>query len=61
MRIRWFAPRLSSAARFCEEKADRLYSIEIFWIVMIDGSYPEAGLLHALAQLPKAPAVAFSN
>ncbi|MDW5266995.1 MULTISPECIES: VirB4 family type IV secretion system protein [Acidobacteriaceae] len=40
---------------FLESKADRLYSIEIFWIVMIDGSYQKAGLLHALSQLPKQP------
>ncbi|MGA7155256.1 MAG: DUF87 domain-containing protein [Acidobacteriaceae bacterium] len=40
---------------FLEAKADRLYSIEIFWIVMIDGSYAKTGLLHALSQLPKKP------
>ena len=40
---------------FLESKADRLYSIEIFWVVMIDGSYAKTGLLHALAQLPKQP------
>jgi type IV secretion/conjugal transfer VirB4 family ATPase len=40
---------------FLASKADRLYSIEIFWIVMIDGSYQKTGLLHALAQLPKQP------
>ncbi len=40
---------------FLESKSDRLYSIEIFWIVMIDGSYQKTGLLHALAQLPKQP------
>ena len=38
-----------------KSKADRLYSIEIFWVVMIDGSYQKTGLLHALAQLPKQP------
>jgi type IV secretion system protein VirB4 len=42
-------------ASFLQSKADRLYSIEIFWIVMIDGSYQKTGLLHALAQLPKQP------
>ena len=42
-------------AAFLESKADRLYSIEIFWVVMIDGSYQKAGSLHALAQLPKQP------
>jgi len=42
-------------AEFLASKADRLYSIEIFWVVMIDGSYARTGLLHALAQLPKQP------
>jgi type IV secretion/conjugal transfer VirB4 family ATPase len=40
---------------FLESKADRLYSIEIYWVVMIDGSYQKTGLLHALAALPKHP------
>jgi type IV secretory pathway VirB4 component len=40
---------------FLESKSDRLYSIEIFWVVIIDGSYQKTGLLHALAQLPKQP------
>jgi type IV secretory pathway VirB4 component len=40
---------------FLKAKSDRLYSIEIFWAVMIDGSYRKTGLLHALAQLPKHP------
>jgi type IV secretion/conjugal transfer VirB4 family ATPase len=40
---------------FLTSKADRLYSIEIFWIVMVDGSYRKTGLLHALSQLPKRP------
>ncbi|HEX4020769.1 MAG TPA: DUF87 domain-containing protein [Acidobacteriaceae bacterium] len=42
-------------AAFLQSKADRLYSIEIFWVVMIDGSYQKTGLLHALSQLPKQP------
>jgi type IV secretion system protein VirB4 len=42
-------------ATFLQSKSDRLYSIEIFWIVMIDGSYAKTGLLHALAALPKHP------
>jgi type IV secretion/conjugal transfer VirB4 family ATPase len=42
-------------ATFLNAKADRLYSVEIFWIVMVDGSYAKTGLLHALAQLPKSP------
>ncbi|WP_035351538.1 helicase HerA domain-containing protein [Edaphobacter aggregans] len=40
---------------FLKAKSGRLYSIEIFWVVMIDGSYRKTGLLHALAQLPKQP------
>jgi type IV secretory pathway VirB4 component len=40
---------------FLKSKSDRLYSIEIFWVVMIDGSYARTSLLHALAQLPKQP------
>jgi len=40
---------------FLQSKADRLYSIEIYWVVMIDGSYAKTGLLHALAALPKQP------
>jgi type IV secretory pathway VirB4 component len=42
-------------AAFLEAKSERLYTIEIFWVVMVDGSYRKTGLLHALAQLPKAP------
>ena len=40
---------------FLQSKADSLYSIDIFWIVMIDGSYTKTGLLHALSQLPRHP------
>ena len=40
---------------FLESKADRLYSIEIYWVVMAEGSYAKTGLLHALATLPKQP------
>ncbi len=42
-------------AAFLQSKSDRLYSIEIFWVAMIDASYAKAGLLHALAGLPKQP------
>lgn len=42
-------------AAFLESKADRLYSIEIFWVVMVNGSYQKTGLLHALGTLPKDP------
>ena len=42
-------------AAFLQSKSARLYSIEIYWVVMIDGSYAKTGLLHALAALPKQP------
>jgi len=42
-------------AGFLEARAGHLYSIEIYWVVMIDGSYARTGLLHALATLPKKP------
>jgi len=40
---------------FLESKADRLYSVEIYWVVMINGRYQKTGLLHALSQFPKQP------
>jgi type IV secretion/conjugal transfer VirB4 family ATPase len=40
---------------FLAGKADRLYRIEIYWVVMVDGRYAKSGLLHALSQLPKSP------
>ena len=40
---------------FLESKADRLYSVDIFWVVMVDGSYAKAGLGHALSQFPHDP------
>ncbi|MBW4026542.1 MAG: DUF87 domain-containing protein [Acidobacteria bacterium] len=40
---------------FLQSKAERLYSIEIYWVLMVDGSHARAGLLRALAQLPKHP------
>jgi type IV secretory pathway VirB4 component len=46
---------IESRATFLESKSDRLYSIEIFWVVMIDGSYQKRSFLHALSQLPKQP------
>ncbi len=42
-------------AAFLESKSDQLYSIEIYWVVMVDGNYAKTGLLHALATLPKQP------
>jgi type IV secretion system protein VirB4 len=42
-------------AAFLRSKADRLYSIEIHWVVMVDGSHAKSSLLHALATLPKRP------
>jgi len=40
---------------FLQSKSDRLYGVEIFWVVMIDGDYSKTGLLHALSQLAKGP------
>ena len=40
---------------FLHARSDRLYSIEIFWIILVDGSYAKTGLLHTLSQLPKSP------
>ena len=42
-------------AAFLHAKADRLYSIEIFWVLMVDSSHAKTSLLHALAQLPRHP------
>ena len=42
-------------ADFLRAKADRLYSVENLWIVIVDSSYAKTGLLHALSQLPKSP------
>ena len=46
---------IEQRAAFLQSKADLLYSIEIYWVVMVDGSYAKTGLLHALATLPKQP------
>jgi type IV secretion system protein VirB4 len=40
---------------FLQSKADRLYSIEMYWVVMVDGKYAKSGLFHALSQLTKSP------
>ena len=42
-------------AAFLKSKSERLYTIEIFWIVMIDSNYQKTSFLHALAQLPRRP------
>jgi type IV secretion/conjugal transfer VirB4 family ATPase len=42
-------------AVFLKSKSDRLYSIEIFWVVMVEGSHQKSGLLHAISQLPNSP------
>jgi type IV secretion/conjugal transfer VirB4 family ATPase len=42
-------------AVFLKSKSDRLYSIEIFWVVMVDGSHQKFGLLHAISQFPNSP------
>jgi type IV secretory pathway VirB4 component len=40
---------------FLQSKADRHYSIETYWVVMVDGRYAKSGLFHALSQLMKSP------
>ncbi len=40
---------------FLQSKADRLYTIEMYWVVMVDGKYAKTGLFHALSQLLKSP------
>jgi type IV secretion system protein TrbE len=46
---------VSQRTAFLESKSDRLYTIEIYWVLMIDGNYAKTSLLHALSQLPKQP------
>ncbi len=46
---------------FLESKADRLFSIEIFWVLMVESSHAKTGLLHALSQLPTSPGGSFRN
>jgi type IV secretion/conjugal transfer VirB4 family ATPase len=46
---------VEQCAGFLESKADQLFSIEIFWILMVEGSHAKTGLLHALSQLPASP------
>src|ERR1700733_1540338 len=40
---------------FLHSKADRLYSIEMYWVVMVDGNYAKSGLFHTLSHLTKSP------
>jgi len=42
-------------AAFLESKADRLFSIEIFWVLMVESSHAKTGLFDALSQLPANP------
>ena len=42
-------------AALLDTRSDRLHSIEIFWVVMIDGCYRRTGLLHALVLLDNQP------
>ncbi|MBW4045565.1 MAG: DUF87 domain-containing protein [Acidobacteria bacterium] len=48
-------------AAFLQSKAERLYSIDIYWVLMIDGSHARAGLLRALTRLPKQPRSALGD
>lgn len=42
---------------FLESKADRLFSVEIFWVLMVESSRSKTGLLQALSRLPADPSV----
>ena len=33
-------------------RADQLYLVEMYWVVMVEGAYTKSNLLHALSQLP---------
>jgi type IV secretion system protein TrbE len=46
---------------FLRSKADRLYTIEIFWVVMMDGSFARIGLLPALSELARDPRRSFTQ
>ncbi len=48
-------------AAFLAAQSDRFYSIEIFWVVIVDGYHAKSGLLHALTQLPKQPGASLRN
>ena len=55
------ATAIEQRSAFLASKAERLYSIDIFWIVMIEGSYRKTSVLHALSQLPKNPRVSLRD
>jgi type IV secretion system protein VirB4 len=42
-------------AAFLESKADQLFSIEIFWILMVESSHAKTGFLHGLSRFPVHP------
>jgi type IV secretion/conjugal transfer VirB4 family ATPase len=44
---------------FLAAKADRLFSIEIFWLLMIESGHSSPGWLRALSQLPASPSRSF--
>jgi type IV secretion system protein TrbE len=44
---------------FLESKADQLFSIEIFWVLMVESGHANTGLLHALSKLPANPSGSF--
>jgi type IV secretion system protein VirB4 len=46
---------------FLESKADHLYTIEIYWVLVVDGNYAKRSLLDALAELPKHPGDPLAN
>jgi type IV secretion/conjugal transfer VirB4 family ATPase len=46
---------------FLRDKSDRLYSFEIFWVLMIDGKYAKNGLLRTISQMLKSPRNGFKE
>jgi type IV secretion system protein VirB4 len=46
---------------FLQAKSDRLYSFEIFWVLMIDGKYAKSSLFRALSHAAKAPRTGFKE
>lgn len=40
-------------AEHLKARASQLYSIEMYWVVMVEGAYTRSNVLHALSQLPR--------
>jgi type IV secretion system protein VirB4 len=46
---------------FLRGRCDRLYSFEIYWVLMIDGKYAKSSLLRSLLQTAKSPRTGFKE